>query len=386
METEYIYTYILKVASRCNLNCSYCFVYNKGDEKWRTQPKFMSQEVISKTCKRIIEHCIAHGQDEVHFILHGGEPLLGGIDYLKKTVETIRRELENGEDIIRYRISIQSNGLLFTEEIGDFLLEEEISIGISIDGPPEVNDRSRVYHNGKGSTRDLELKLDLLSAPPYNKIFAGFLVVIDLDTDPIEVFDYLRAFNPWSMDFLLPYDNWDRRPKGKEDFDSTPYADWLIKLYDYWINTNSGIHVKSFDSYMKVILGGHSTLESIGLSPVDIVVIESNGNIEAVDSLKASFDGATDLGLNIYKNTIDDAMHHANVRMRLEGAKHLCNACQDCYVVDFCGSGYIPNRYSSKNMYNNPSIYCKDLEKIINHIYGSVENQIIHSGLETVAG
>ena len=31
-------TVLLKVASRCNLDCSYCYVYHMGDEAWRDQP------------------------------------------------------------------------------------------------------------------------------------------------------------------------------------------------------------------------------------------------------------------------------------------------------------------------------------------------------------
>ena len=33
--------FVLKVVSRCNLNCSYCYVYNKGDSTWRTRPVLM---------------------------------------------------------------------------------------------------------------------------------------------------------------------------------------------------------------------------------------------------------------------------------------------------------------------------------------------------------
>jgi uncharacterized protein len=376
MGDAYIYTYILKIASRCNLNCTYCFVYNKGDGTWRNQPKFMSEDTLRLTCRRIVEHCKTHNQQDVHIILHGGEPLLGGISYLKDICHILQEELDNDDYPVGYELSIQSNGLLFTEEIGEFLVENNISIGVSIDGPPQVNDRTRVYHNGKPSTADLEKKLHLLAQEPYNSIFGGFLVVIDIEMNPIEVFDYLAQFNPWGMDFLLPYDNWDRRPNGKEDFESTPYADWLIKLYDYWMSINSPVKIKCFDSWMKVILGGQSTLESIGLSPVDIVVVETNGDIEAVDSLKASFEGATQLGLNISQHTFDDAMHHTNVRMRMEGTKGLCDTCKDCYIVDFCGSGYIPNRYSKERMFDNPSIYCRDLEKIINHIYAVVQEKM----------
>ncbi|HHG84648.1 MAG TPA: radical SAM protein, partial [Bacteroidetes bacterium] len=49
-------TYVIKIASRCNLNCSYCYMYNKGDNSWRSQPKVMSEETVVQLLHRIIEH------------------------------------------------------------------------------------------------------------------------------------------------------------------------------------------------------------------------------------------------------------------------------------------------------------------------------------------
>ena len=51
---------VVKVASRCNLNCTYCYVYNMGDESYKKQPKFMSEEVIKNLFLRIKAHCDKH--------------------------------------------------------------------------------------------------------------------------------------------------------------------------------------------------------------------------------------------------------------------------------------------------------------------------------------
>src|SRR4051812_14258644 len=68
----------LKISSRCNLNCSYCYVYNKGDTTWRGRPSMMSDEVFNATSTRIRDYCRLSGQGSVQIVFHGGEPTLVG--------------------------------------------------------------------------------------------------------------------------------------------------------------------------------------------------------------------------------------------------------------------------------------------------------------------
>lgn len=48
---------VVKVASRCNLNCTYCYVYNKGDDSYKQQPKVMSNDTVEELLKKIKNHC-----------------------------------------------------------------------------------------------------------------------------------------------------------------------------------------------------------------------------------------------------------------------------------------------------------------------------------------
>lgn len=361
------HTFIVKSASRCNLNCSYCFVYNRGDDQWRHQPPLISPAMFGQTLARIKEHCDAHHKSKVAVVLHGGEPLLGGVRHLGALAGQVKAL--RSETGIQVALGVQSNGLLFSDAIGDLMLDAGMSIGISLDGPPESNDRFRVDKRGRPSTKRLEERLRLLTSPKYRKLLSGFLCVVDLENDPVEVIDYLASFDPPMLDFLLPYDNHDRRPPGKEDLTSTPYADWLIRAFEHWFFTCPNLRIREFDSIIRQMLGGSPLVESLGAGVVDLIVVETNGDIEAVDSLKATFNGATKLGFHIEKNTFDEVAHHQAVRARQLGLSALPAECRECYHREVCGGGYIPNRYSSARGFDNPSVYCADLKRVIDHIH-----------------
>jgi uncharacterized protein len=216
----------------------------------------------------------------------------------------------------------------------------------------------------------------VLTRPPYRKIFGGFLVVVNLEADPIEVFDYLAGFDPPGIDFILPYDNWDRRPPGKDSFEATPYGEWLCRLFDHWIDQDSHISVRILDSLMRLLLGGESLVESVGAGVVDLVVVETNGELEAVDSLKATFEGATSLGFDVRSHDFDAVAEHVGVRSRQLGAASLCQTCRECPHVRVCGGGYLPNRYSATRGFDNPSIYCHDLQRVIGHMRERISREL----------
>jgi uncharacterized protein len=366
------HTFLLKVASRCNLDCDYCYVYHRGDDNWLRQPKLMSEETSSQICKRIAEHCDEHGKTDISILFHGGEPLMGGIRHLNKILKPIKEILiDRG---INVNFGMQSNLVLFSREIGDLLTEFKFSIGISLDGNEEAN-RYRIDHRGRPSFSRVEKSLNLL-VEEYPHLMSGFLAVINLENDPIASYEYLRTFKPRGIDFLYPLDNYERRPSGKNSFESTPYADWLIKIFDIWFANHTNMRMRYFDSIIRSICGGTSYVESIGITPVDLIVIETNGEIEAVDSLKAAYPGATKLGYNVFEHTFTSVAKLAEVQNRQQGTQKLCDTCQSCNIVKFCGGGYIPHRYSHINQYNNPSIYCRDIYKLTHHIYNAVQNKV----------
>ena len=69
-------TVVLKVASRCNINCRYCYVYNMGDSGWSRGPKQMSRDTCRATAMALAR-LVREQRRPFAVVLHGGEPLLG---------------------------------------------------------------------------------------------------------------------------------------------------------------------------------------------------------------------------------------------------------------------------------------------------------------------
>ncbi len=262
------HTFLFKIASRCNINCSYCYIYNQADGRWARQPKLMSRETARQTTVRIRDHLSAHEKADCSLVFHGGEPLMGGLSHLTSIVNIVLDELiDRG---ISVSLGLQSNGMLFDREIGDFMRAHGMSMGVSMDGPPEVNDRFRLDHQGRPTTARLEPRLRTL-AEEYPDVFSGFLCVIDPFSDPLEVTKYLLSYNPSGIDFLFPLNNHSVPPRGKtDDLTATPYGDWLIAAYDYWADLPEAGTVRIFNSIINMWLGQPTLVESLGLLPVQL--------------------------------------------------------------------------------------------------------------------
>jgi uncharacterized protein len=142
-------TMVLNVTNQCNLACTYCYEYGEDkivDTENGRQPKFMSEETARQSVEFMLKES---GSNKVaHITFFGGETLLN-FPVLKKTIAYARqRGAEVGKDV---DFSLTTNATLLKPEIIEFLADERIGVTISIDGPREVQDKFRVFHNGTGS-------------------------------------------------------------------------------------------------------------------------------------------------------------------------------------------------------------------------------------------
>ncbi len=362
-------TFVLKIHSRCDLACRYCYMYELKDSRWADQPRSMSTAVARRTAGRIGEHVRAHRLSSVEVVLHGGEPLLAGSERIRALVEILRTGVD-----CPVRITIQTNGLCLSDEYLALFDELNVRIGVSLDGDATATGRHRLFRNGKSSHDRVVESLRRLTAD-HSRLFAGLLCTIDLRNDPLSTYEALLEFEPPSIDFLLPHGTWSDPPPGRPPDASTPYADWLIEIFDHWYR-RPRTSIRLFAEIMHLLLGGASTIESIGLSPVGVLVIETDGSIEQSDYLKAAYDGATVTGLHVRTDPLDRALTLPGFAARQIGLTAMSAECLACPVVEVCGAGLYAHRYRAGNGFKNPSVYCADLRALIDHIRRTMERDL----------
>ena len=359
--------FVLKVHSRCNLSCNYCYMYTLADQSWRLRPLTMEPSLVALTAWRIAEHAQAHDLNAIRVILHGGEPLLAGHAYLADAVSRLRQTLE---PVVRVHVGLQTNGVLLDERFLRMFRSLSVSVGVSLDGDEAAHDRHRRYARGPGSHAAVSQALRLLMRPAHREVYSGLLCTIDVRNDPITVYEALLEFDPPAVDFLLPHGTWSAPPPNRDrDPTHAPYGEWLIAVFDRWFSSpRRETRVRLFEEIIHLLLGKGSQCEATGLTPTSLVVVETDGSIEQSDILKSAYDGAPKTGLHVTHDTFDTALRLPSIAARQLGLDALADECKACSLRRVCGGGLYPHRYRSGSGFRNPSVYCPDLFRLIEHI------------------
>jgi uncharacterized protein len=133
--------FALELTKGCNLRCSYC--YYAGREEAYDPKTRMSREVAERSVELLLAEGPPDQPAHVHFF--GGEPLLDFPLLRATTLYGQRRARELGRAITW---EVTTNGTRLEPEVIAFLNEQAIAVGISFDGPPELQDSARPLAGG----------------------------------------------------------------------------------------------------------------------------------------------------------------------------------------------------------------------------------------------
>jgi uncharacterized protein len=346
----------------CNLDCEYCFFLSK--EMLYPGDRFrMADELLEKYLRQLLE---SHRTPDITVAWQGGEPTMMGLDFFRRSVELVD-QIRQPHQRIEY--TIQTNGVLIDEEWAAFFKENNVLVGLSVDGPRELHDTYRVDKRGLGS---------------FDRVMAGYehLKAADVDVNvlctvhasnqdrPLDVYRFFRdemgvnfvQFIPIverTTETMLPLANlgWSTGSKEKRplyviegnrvtDRTVTPegFGRFLAAIFDEWARNDVGeVYVQHFDTALANWYGEPGAVCVFSETCGAAVALEHNGDVYSCDHY---VEPDYLLG-NINETPLGDLVRSARqVQFGLDKRDTLPEYCRSCEVRFACHGGCPKNRFT----------------------------------------
>jgi uncharacterized protein len=362
------------IGPACNMDCTYCYYLDKKTIYKQCSDFAMSDEVLEIFTRQYIES----QPGNVLFTWHGGEPLLRGIEFYKKAF-SLQTRFSNGKHIEN---TIQTNGLLITEDWCRFFKDNNILVGISIDGPEHIHDKYRKLKNGNPTFALVMQAIELFQK--YDVQFNNLSVVSDYGSRfPLQVYNFFKEIGSKYMQFtpvvecraksirldklqVLAVHESNESMVTAWSVASLAYGQFLTAIFDEWVSKDVGEYfVQFFDSVLANWCGlapGVCTLtKDCGYG----AVLEHNGDIYVCDHYVFP---EYRLG-NLKKTAIHEVMF--SEKHKLFGAKKmgsLTDDCKSCAYVKLCNGECPKNRFAvSSSGESGQNYLCAGLKHFFLH-------------------
>lgn len=270
--------------SRCNLACDYCFYLGKGvatPAPGARPERHMDDATLEAFVRGYIE---ANPAADIEFTWQGGEPTLAGIDFYRKAL-ALQARYAGGKTI---RNAMQTNGILIDARWAEFLADNRVLVGISIDGPERLHDAHRKTAAGKGVHAAVLRGLDHLKAAGVD---FNILAVVNAATaeHPRETYRYLSGDLGAAFIQFIPALAPAPAGEAADARASWPvsgeaYGRFVIGVFDDWVRRDVGrVYVQLFDNALAAWTGQRASLCVMRPTCGDALVIEQNGDVYSCD-------------------------------------------------------------------------------------------------------
>lgn len=268
---------VMRPTLGCNFSCSYCYIAKKNQK--------LGMRLEIETLKRFLNSLLQTGCKAVNFSWQGGEPTLVGLDYMEKLLSCCNQTL-NGQNISTFHC-LHTNGVLIDQNWAELFVEHNISVGVSLDGYAEINDRHRVPKNKSktSSAYNSDLKaIELL----YELGVSLEVTSVIVEPERIDV-DRLYSFYR-----SLPVDRINvepcllispKTPSPNGSLWSESYFDFIICLFQYWMDdTEQRPPIQYFYEFENIFIEGiKSKACHMTGSCVNHIMLQPNGDIFPCD-------------------------------------------------------------------------------------------------------
>lgn len=327
---------IKPASSNCNLRCKYCFYHSVAESRDTKSYGVMDMDTLETMVKKTLE--FADGV--CTFAFQGGEPTVAGLDFFKKLIEF---EKKYNTKRVKIQNALQTNGIVIDDEWAKFLAENEFLVGLSLDGPKDINDEYRVDANNEGSFMRVMKTVDLFNK---HKVEYNILFVVSghAAKHVNKIYNFFKKHDFRYQQFIPCLDPLDEVPGGHE-YSLTPekYGVFLKSLFDKWYNDiikGDMISIRYFDNLIGMFMGYRpEACGMLGQCSCQFVV-EADGSTYPCD-----FYVIDEWYLGNIKDMGFEEMRNSETGKRfVEVSKFIDPECRQCRWANLCRGGCRRNR------------------------------------------
>jgi uncharacterized protein len=363
---------VFKIVERCNINCTYCYYFNMGDSTSLERPPVVSLDTAMQIASWIADGCRELQIRKVSICFHGGEPMMLNPNTFAAICSSFTDRLHQ---IVDLSFNIQTNGTILTDKWLSALCTHRVHVGVSIDGGRAANDRYRLDRQGRSTFEKTERNLKaLVSMANKSATYIGpsTISVLDYRNDYNAVYKYLRSLGVRHMSFLLPDRNFDDG-FGNSEESARRYGESFFQIFEAWMTEDDpGVYVR----FISELLQNFQLREKEALRQSDVVqapdspakkkwarqvlIVHSDGGVSVSDSyIPALLWYRTTPTCTIHDSSLGEFLMNGIFDEIERAAVSLCAKCKGCEWKRICRGGDLENRYSKKNGFDNPSVYCE---------------------------
>lgn len=368
---------VYKIAERCNIDCTYCYYFNLGDETALSRPSHAAREVTESLARWLAQGCRELRIPHVKISFHGGEPTVVGVEAFAEACRLFRRIVE---PVAKLSLSIQTNGTLLDDRWVQAFAENTVGVGVSIDGPKEANDRFRLDRRGRSTFASTEAAIrQLVAAQAWGGSLPSTISVLHHDNDGRELYGFLRELGVREMNFLLP----DRNAADTAfvaSGEAALYGRRLAEIFSAWLDEDDpGVRVKFVDEVLMhfrsdVVPGA---MFARARKTNQVMIARSDGTVTVDDSFIPALGWYAEAPVfSTASATLRECLADPVFSEIDDIGATLPTGCRACRWRRMCRGGDLENRFSKANGFDNPSVYC-DAYKIL---YQHVCDELIGNG------
>jgi uncharacterized protein len=333
---------------RCNLNCTYCYL----PEGMRRDGIHMSLEKVLQTLEILEKHFRATLPEGARpqVVFHGSEPLLAR--------ESIFQAIAGFGDYFRF--GVQTNGTLLDENTVTFLRDNQVGIGISMDGPNNrVGDSARQTWGGKGVFAQVEEVLESLAD------YEGFNVictVTELNVSSLaEIVDYFhgKGVRQAMLNPVRCTRNGGLRLKPENKELARNFFSALDRSFELLEESGHKLVIANFANLLMGIVAPTARRLMCDISPCGggrcFFAVSARGEVFPC----SEFIGLPEFcGGNLFDEEINEILQSKQFKKVTSRKVEEIEPCDTCAVRHFCGAPCPAEIYGSKGTLTAPPEYC----------------------------